>query len=82
MTRHIKVFGAVLALGFLAIPSVVMAEEIQWQKDHPRRTEVNQRLNNQNKRIDQGVKNGKLSSQQAGQLHKEDHQIHNEKHPK
>lgn len=58
--------------------SAGLAGETQWQKDHPRRAEVNGRLKNQNKRTNQGVKNGKLTSQQAGQLHHEDRQIRQE----
>jgi hypothetical protein len=52
--------------------------ESQWQKDHPRRTEVNARLKNQNKRINKEVKEGELSKQQAAKLHNEDHQIRQE----
>ncbi|HME70442.1 MAG TPA: hypothetical protein VKM54_11325 [Myxococcota bacterium] len=52
--------------------------ETQWQKAHPRRTEVNARLANQNKRIKQEVKEGELTKQQAAKLHTEDHQIRQE----
>ena len=36
-----------------------------WQKAHPRRTEVNHRLDNQDSRIHQDLKNGTLSKSQA-----------------
>jgi hypothetical protein len=52
--------------------------ESQWAKDHPRRHEVNQRLNNQDHRINQEVKEGDLTKKQASQLHKDDHQIRQE----
>ena len=52
--------------------------ETQWQKDHPRRTEVNKRLANQNRRIKQERKEGEITKGQAQQLHKEDHQIRQE----
>gem|GEM_PF-151490 len=52
--------------------------ETQWQKNHPRRTEVNARLKNQNKRINQEVKEGELTKGQASKLHNEDHQIRQE----
>jgi CRISPR/Cas system-associated endoribonuclease Cas2 len=52
--------------------------ETQWQKNHPRRAEVNARLKNQNKRINQGAKEGELSKAQAAKLHHEDHQIRQE----
>jgi hypothetical protein len=52
--------------------------ETTWQKNHPRRTQVNHRLANQNKRIHQDVKNGTLSKAQAANLHREDHQVRQE----
>lgn len=52
--------------------------ETQWQKNHPRRAEVNARLKNQNKRINQEVKEGELSKSQASKLHNEDGQIRQE----
>ena len=52
--------------------------ESQWDKDHPRRAEVNQRLANQNARINKEVKEGEMSKAQAAKLHKEDHQIRQE----
>jgi len=54
------------------------AGETQWQKDHPRRTEVNKRLDNQNARIHQEVKSGQISKAQGAQLHKNDRQIRGE----
>lgn len=64
------------ALGALVAPA--MADETQWQKDHPRRTEVNKRLGNQNRRIHNEVKSGQISKTQAAQLHHEDHNIRQE----
>jgi len=52
--------------------------DTQFQKNHPRREQVNQRLANQNRRIDQKVKEGEMTKAQAAQLHKEDHQIRHE----
>jgi hypothetical protein len=49
-----------------------------WQKNHPRREQVNNRLNNQNRRIHNDVKNGTLTKSQAASLHKEDHQVRQE----
>jgi len=46
-----------------------------WKENHPRRAEVNGRLNNQNRRIKDGVEDGKLSKGQAQQLHSEDRAI-------
>jgi hypothetical protein len=50
----------------------------QWDKDHPRRAEVNARLANQNKRIDQERKSGQITKGQAHQLHAEDHALRQE----
>jgi len=52
--------------------------ETTWQKNHPRRSQVNHRLANQSNRIHRDVKNGTLSKSQAAGLHNEDHQIRQE----
>jgi len=49
-----------------------------WQKNHPRREQVNNRLANQNKRIHQEVKEGEMTKSQAAALHKDDRQIRQE----
>lgn len=49
-----------------------------WQKTHPRREQVNNRLANQNARIHRDVKNGTLTRSQAAALHQQDHQIRQE----
>ena len=78
MTRLAKVMSVLTVGFFLAAGASAGAAETQWQKNHPRRTQVNRRLKRQNRRINQGVKNGTLSQQQAQQLHREDHQIRQE----
>jgi hypothetical protein len=72
----LTVAAATLALAGLA--SSALADETQWQKDHPRRTEVNNRLANQNKRIHNEVKDGQINKAQAAKLHSEDHAIRQE----
>ena len=49
-----------------------------WQKAHPRRAEVNQRIDNQNRRIRNEVREGEMSPQRAARLHKEERQIRRE----
>jgi len=71
---------SVLSLGLLAfcgvmVSSVARADETQWQKDHPRRVEVNKRLDNQNRRIDKKMDNGHMSRAEAHKLHSEDRNI-------
>ena len=72
-----KLFTLIGAIG-LFISAAASADETQWQKDHPRRTEVNGRLANQDARIHNEVKSGQISKGQAAQLHQEDHQIRQE----
>jgi hypothetical protein len=50
----------------------------QWQNRHPRRAEVNHRLNRQNRRINQGLRHGQLNAGEAAQLHSEDQSIRNQ----
>lgn len=70
---------ALAAVSMLVVGVSVSAfAETNWEKHHPRRTEVNERLAHQNKRINRDVKEGKLTPAQAHKLHKEDRQIRHE----
>jgi hypothetical protein len=60
---------------FAATPSFA---DGNWAANHPRRAEVNDRLANQNQRVDNGVRNGTMTPGQAAQVHREDHAIRNE----
>lgn len=51
------------------------AARAKWAKDHPRRHELNKRLNKQAERIHEERKEGDLTKAQAQQLHAEDHAI-------
>ena len=62
------------ALSFATLSASASAETA-WQKQHPRRAEVNHRLANQDKRIHQERKEGEISKQQAQQLHQQDRAI-------
>jgi hypothetical protein len=73
--RLIAVAAVALLGGSIASTSFAAT---QWQKDHPRRTEVNARLAHQNARIHEERKEGDLTKAQAANLHKEDHQIRTE----
>jgi hypothetical protein len=52
----------------------------QFAKKHPRRNQVNKRVKNQRARINQGVKNGTLTQQQAQQLRANDNAIKQQEH--
>ena len=79
MIKSIRTFLTVAAAAVaLAGVASTASAETQWQKDHPRRAEVNARLKNQDRRINKEVKEGEISKQQAAKLHKEDHAIRQE----
>lgn len=73
-----KIVAIAVALTFALGTAGGAMAETQWQKEHPRRTEVNRRLDNQNRRIHKEVKEGEISRQQAAKLHHEDHQVRRE----
>ena len=75
---HKLLSTAAIAAIVLLLGAGTALAETQWQKDHPRRHEVNNRLKNQNKRIDHEEKDGQISKGQAAQDHHEDHQIRQE----
>jgi hypothetical protein len=75
-TRSTIVFAAVLLLGSMSAGS--FAAEGQFDKTHPRRAEVNHRLNNQDRRIDSEVREGEMTKAKAERLHREDHHIRKE----
>jgi hypothetical protein len=69
---------SVLAASSFAQAPAQELKDNQFQKTHPRREQVNQRLANQNKRIKHEVKEGEMSKARAAKLHKEDRQIRRE----
>jgi len=73
----LSIATATLLLSGLAA-SAMADNDTKWQKDHPRREQVNNRLANQNKRIKQERKEGEITKAQAAQLHQEDHAIRQE----
>jgi hypothetical protein len=73
--KHLGYAAVLISLAALAGTA---SADTTWQKNHPRREQVNNRLVNQNKRIHQDVKNGTLTKTQAAQLHKEDRQVRQE----
>jgi hypothetical protein len=52
--------------------------ETQWERNHPRRDQVNDRLQNQNRRINQEYREGEITRGQANRLHQEDRAIRRE----
>ena len=74
------VVGTALAIVALSmgVPGGTALGGEKWNAHHPRRAEVNHRLHNQNERIKEGLKTGKLTPQQAKALHQQDVQIRQE----
>jgi hypothetical protein len=70
----------VFTITFAVIGGAVSAAfaETQWERNHPRRDQVNDRLANQNRRINRELKEGEITKQQARQLHREDRAIRHE----
>jgi hypothetical protein len=72
-------------LATVAFATIVLAgsagtafADTPWQDSHPRREEVNDRLRNQDRRIDHERRDGEIGRGQARQLHREDRHIRNE----
>ncbi|MBV9556632.1 MAG: hypothetical protein JO254_06100 [Pseudolabrys sp.] len=63
---------------FVSAFSAGAIAETRWQRDHPRRTEVNRRLDRQDARINRERREGEISGAQARALHREDRQIRRE----
>jgi hypothetical protein len=73
-----RLLSATVIAAALVGAATTASADTTWQKNHPRREQVNNRLAKQNKRIHQDVKNGTLSKGQAAALHKQDHQVRQE----
>lgn len=73
LTLLVSLVGAAASSAMAAEP-----KDTTWQKNHPRREQVNHRLAVQNKRIRTEVKEGDLTRPQAAALHRDDRQIRRE----
>jgi len=67
-----------VAFSFLVGTALSATAASEFDKTHPRRAEVNKRLNHENAKTAREVKSGKLTAAQGQQLHQEDHQIRQE----
>jgi hypothetical protein len=70
-----KKFLVLSLVGAFAIAASAHADDANWKKKHPRRAQVNKRLNNQQKRVDNGLADGKLSTGQAEKIQNQDASI-------
>ncbi len=70
---------AALALAVLVGGASASAfADTAFANNHPRRDQVNDRLQKQNHRINQQVREGELGRRQAARLHRADHHIRRE----
>ena len=69
--------GVVAGLCAISLAGAASAET-KWERNHPRRDQVNDRLANQNKRINQERREGEITKQQAQKLHSKDRAIRQE----
>jgi len=77
MSRATKAATFALSIAFAGI-TVVDAMAGNWGQNHPRREQVNDRLQNQNRRINSELRKGEITKGQAHQLHSEDRAIRGE----
>ncbi|HEY6257746.1 MAG TPA: hypothetical protein VIY51_18345 [Xanthobacteraceae bacterium] len=77
MNRSAKTI-IVAAIGILSLSANSAFAETWWEHNHPRRDQVNDRLENQNRRINQEYREGEISAGQAWRLHQQDRAIRHE----
>ena len=76
------VTGRIVATMFVGLLALAVSTqgmaETRWERTHPRRDQVNDRLARQNWRIHQERREGELNAWQARRLHREDRTIRRE----
>ena len=74
MSRKIIITSSLLVLSVVAL-TANSASAMGWRANHPRRAEVNARLNHQDHRIHAERHEGEITAAQAHDLHAEDRGI-------
>jgi hypothetical protein len=77
MNRSAKLIVAA-TIGILGISATSALAETAWERNHPHRDQVNDRLENQNRRIKHEAREGEIGPWQARRLHQEDRAIRHE----
>jgi hypothetical protein len=77
MNRSAKAIIAA-TIGILGLSATSALAETLWDRHHPRRDQVNDRIENQDRRINHEFREGELTPWQAGRLHQEDRTIRHE----
>ena len=69
-----KLLFSAFFIALMAFANISMAQD-GFAKNHPRRSQVNRRLQNQDHRINQAWKRGDISRRQAYHMHQRDYRI-------
>jgi hypothetical protein len=78
MNRIAKFTVLGITIAMLGTSITAATAETRWERFHPRRDQVNDRLATQNARINDELREGGLSWRRAAALHREDHIIRGE----
>ncbi|MBS0220008.1 MAG: hypothetical protein JSR91_04620 [Proteobacteria bacterium] len=71
----VKAVTVVFASALVAGAAGNAFADTPWERHHPRREQVNDRLENQSRRINHEYRGGELTHRQAHQLHRDDRGI-------
>ena len=75
MRRITKVAVLAVSIAFVGAQAVSAMAETTWERNHPRRDQVNDRIERQERRIAQERREGEITARQAQHLRNEDRQI-------
>ena len=80
MTSPARIAKRLIATSLIALfaataASSAIAADTSFEKNHPRRAQVNDRLEHQNQRIRTAVKEGRITKAEARRLHRKDQRI-------
>jgi hypothetical protein len=78
MGRSARLVMLSLAALFVGSSVIGAMAETQWERRHLRRDQVNDRLENQNRRISNELREGEITRSRAKRLHAEDRAIRRE----
>ncbi len=79
MRKHrLWTIAAVLASTFVIAAAAQATAKTRWERRHSRRDQVNDRLQNQNRRIKKERREGEITGAQAQALHQQDRQLRQE----
>jgi len=71
-------FKTMIVTASLILVGTSAFAETSWERNHPRRDQVNDRLAHQSRRINHELREGEISPDQARRLHREDRAIRRE----